>query len=667
MPSYKIVAVDSYDDYLEHHGIIGQRWGVRRYQRADGSLTKAGRRRQMLDAREEAKMERKELKAKSKIEAKRADAEIKAQARVDKAVAKAEKKAGVKRQKEEVKEADKIKKKSAKEMTDEELRAAITRQKLEKEYEALTAVPVKESTSSAIMKCAKKAIMSGAEKGGAALVDYAMQSFGKAAIDNWTNKYKKNLKEFADKANKGKKTEDKPDDGGKKPETGKGTEQQSGNGEGKKGHTKVHPTRILGKGSTDTSTAESKAPEGDSGQEPKRTKVHPTPIAKPSTAESAPSSGVETKQPHGFKIRRVKAKAKAKSASNLGEFMTSKEGRETAKDEISSEVSGLLSEIRQDIRQAKSTYDSGQNFMRSKIWDQFNSSQYSVQAKAKVRDVVASEIGQLALPDLHKVTPTPIKRTIVTPTKKASRTKVHPTLIPTAEPVYDLARPRTKVKVRRRSPYLTNTRYGQLSLPGGTVYKHSDEGGDYIMHSYHVVTQDDYIAHHGVIGQKWGVRRYQKKDGSLTKEGIARYRDKAPGALLEKTANPRKKISSTDYSFAKDSLNRSRTTEVKTTEREEARKLIKRSIPGLATAIAGAIHLSVSPLFFNPIGGALFAGGMLGMLTTQFGTSIAAMRKLKEIDRVYNAMDKTLYNEYSKQFAKAMNADNSHRSTNNNK
>lgn len=532
MPSYKIVAVDSYDDYLEHHGIIGQRWGVRRYQRADGSLTKAGRRRQMLDAREEAKMERKELKAKSKIEAKRAAAEIKAQARVDKAVAKAEKKAGVKQQKEEVKETDKIKKKSAKEMTDEELQAAIARQKLEKEYAALTAVPVKETTSSAIMKTAKKALRSGAEKGGAALVDYALQSFGKAAIDNWTNQYKKKLKDAADKANKGKKTEDKTDDGGKKPETtgdggkkpeaGKGTEQQqSGDGKGKKGHTKVHPTRILGKGSTDSSTSEPESSEAS--QEPKRTKVHPTPISKATTAESAPSSEGETKQPHGFKIRRVKAKAKAKSASNLGEYMSSKEGREAAKDEVSSEVSSLLSEIRQDIRQAKSTYDSGQNFMKSKIWEQFNSSQYSVQAKAKVRDTVASEIGQLALPDLHKVTPTPIKRTIVTPTKKASRTKVHPTLIPTAEPVYDLARPRTKVKVRRRSPYLTNSRYGQLSLPGGTLYKHSDEGGDYIMHSYHVVTQDDYIAHHGVIGQKWGVRRYQNKDGSLTKAGKLQY------------------------------------------------------------------------------------------------------------------------------------------------
>lgn len=33
-----------------------------------------------------------------------------------------------------------------------------------------------------------------------------------------------------------------------------------------------------------------------------------------------------------------------------------------------------------------------------------------------------------------------------------------------------------------------------------------------------------YLAHHGVKGQKWGVRRYQNEDGTLTAEGIERYK-----------------------------------------------------------------------------------------------------------------------------------------------
>jgi len=37
-------AVD-YSNYLQHHGILGMKWGIRRYQNADGSLTSAGKRR----------------------------------------------------------------------------------------------------------------------------------------------------------------------------------------------------------------------------------------------------------------------------------------------------------------------------------------------------------------------------------------------------------------------------------------------------------------------------------------------------------------------------------------------------------------------------------------------------------------------------------------------
>ena len=31
------------------------------------------------------------------------------------------------------------------------------------------------------------------------------------------------------------------------------------------------------------------------------------------------------------------------------------------------------------------------------------------------------------------------------------------------------------------------------------------------------------LCHHGIKGQKWGVRRYQNEDGTLTEEGKKRY------------------------------------------------------------------------------------------------------------------------------------------------
>lgn len=32
-----------------------------------------------------------------------------------------------------------------------------------------------------------------------------------------------------------------------------------------------------------------------------------------------------------------------------------------------------------------------------------------------------------------------------------------------------------------------------------------------------------YISHHGILGMKWGIRRFQNKDGSLTSAGKRRY------------------------------------------------------------------------------------------------------------------------------------------------
>lgn len=34
---------------------------------------------------------------------------------------------------------------------------------------------------------------------------------------------------------------------------------------------------------------------------------------------------------------------------------------------------------------------------------------------------------------------------------------------------------------------------------------------------------DDFLSHYGILGQKWGVRRFQNKDGSRTAAGKVRY------------------------------------------------------------------------------------------------------------------------------------------------
>lgn len=63
----------------------------------------------------------------------------------------------------------------------------------------------------------------------------------------------------------------------------------------------------------------------------------------------------------------------------------------------------------------------------------------------------------------------------------------------------------------------------------------------------------DFLAHHGIKGQKWGVRRYQNADGSLTNEGRKRYSGKAtiyePGTEFYRISTRNVESDNRDYRY----------------------------------------------------------------------------------------------------------------------
>ncbi len=55
---------------------------------------------------------------------------------------------------------------------------------------------------------------------------------------------------------------------------------------------------------------------------------------------------------------------------------------------------------------------------------------------------------------------------------------------------------------------------------------------------YYGIEENKYsLSHHGIKGQKWGVRRWQNSDGSLTPEGYAHYGRGLPKAIKNHKAN----------------------------------------------------------------------------------------------------------------------------------
>lgn len=109
---------------------------------------------------------------------------------------------------------------------------------------------------------------------------------------------------------------------------------------------------------------------------------------------------------------------------------------------------------------------------------------------------------------------------------------------------------------------------------------------DVVIHDALNILRTDVICHHGILGMKWGVRRYQNKDGSLTAAGKKRYytdydwsakslTKKGKKALQDKTGawkdTPAGKVAKA-YDEAKDAEDRRKTQERLTQWREKQKR-----------------------------------------------------------------------------------------------
>lgn len=131
------------DGELYHWGVRGMRWGVRRYQNKDGSLTDRGKKRlraEQAKVRQEEQVLKNRKAVKSKLD--RLDARRKAVEEGKKELDGEDVKTGLKGKKgKKTSEADKETKKSIADMTDDELLRAVNRSRLEEQYRQLNPEP----------------------------------------------------------------------------------------------------------------------------------------------------------------------------------------------------------------------------------------------------------------------------------------------------------------------------------------------------------------------------------------------------------------------------------------------------------------------------------------------------------------------------------------------
>lgn len=198
---------DESGEDIEHSGIKGMKWGVRRYQNKDGSLTPAGKKRynqELSKVRAAEKVVKTKQATKAKIDKlnDRKKAVEDAEAELEKVPART-KSSPKKSASTEVEAAPK--KRTAKDMSDDELNTAIKRMQLEKQFNTLQSElnPKKESMGRDFVKKLSKNVLDGTAEAGKNVAKTFMEKKLKEALgvdDKSAQKVKSALEKLKEQA-----------------------------------------------------------------------------------------------------------------------------------------------------------------------------------------------------------------------------------------------------------------------------------------------------------------------------------------------------------------------------------------------------------------------------------------------------------------------------------